>query len=132
MTKPIVETRTSKAGQSLHMSTEQGLSVLPGPDPQDPTFATIFKTDTTEALIYAPRKVDLQDPHDRDEYYFIIRGHGDFINGEDRHSFEPGDIIFVPAYQPHRFVDFSDDLAVWVVFYGPTEDSTYWSSKDEA
>jgi hypothetical protein len=25
----------------------------------------------------------------------------------------------VPAGVVHRFEDFSDDLAVWVVFYGP-------------
>lgn len=130
MTRPSDSASSSTDAQSWHMSREQGLSALPGPDPQDPTFATVFKTDATEALIYAPNKVDLQEPHDRDEYYFIIRGHGDFINGEVRHSFETGDIIFVPAYQPHRFVDFSDDLAVWVVFYGPTKDSTYWSSNE--
>jgi mannose-6-phosphate isomerase-like protein (cupin superfamily) len=31
----------------------------------------------------------------------------------------PGTFLFVPAGQPHRFEDFSDDLAVWVLFYGP-------------
>jgi len=29
------------------------------------------------------------------------------------------DMLFVPAGLEHRFVDFTDDLAVWVVFYGP-------------
>ena len=28
-------------------------------------------------------------------------------------------MIWVPAGAEHRFEDFSDDLAVWVVFYGP-------------
>ena len=121
MPRPLDAKGYATAGQSWHMSEEQGLSALPGPDLDDPTFATVFKTD-------APKKLDLQEPHDRDEYYFVIRGNGDFINGEVRHSFETGDITFVPAHQPHRFVDFSDDLAVWVVFYGPTEDAAYWSS----
>jgi mannose-6-phosphate isomerase-like protein (cupin superfamily) len=38
---------------------------------------------------------------------------------EQRFSFEPGDALFVPAGAVHRFEDFSDDLAVWVVFWGP-------------
>jgi hypothetical protein len=31
----------------------------------------------------------------------------------------PGDVLFVAAHEEHRFVDFSDDFKVWVVFYGP-------------
>ena len=31
----------------------------------------------------------------------------------------PGDFLFVPAGVEHRFEGFTDDLAVWVVFYGP-------------
>lgn len=39
------------------------------------------------------------------------------MNGQERHYF--GDVLFVPAGVEHRFEDFSDDLAGWVVFYGP-------------
>jgi hypothetical protein len=28
-------------------------------------------------------------------------------------------MLFVPAGVEHRFEDFSDDFAVWVVFWGP-------------
>jgi hypothetical protein len=28
-------------------------------------------------------------------------------------------VLFVPADVEHRFEEFSDDLALWVVFYGP-------------
>ena len=31
----------------------------------------------------------------------------------------PGDLLFVPAGVVHRFEEFTDDLAVWVIFYGP-------------
>jgi mannose-6-phosphate isomerase-like protein (cupin superfamily) len=41
------------------------------------------------------------------------------VNGEERYPFGAGDVLFVPAGMPHRFEDFSDDLAVWVIFYGP-------------
>jgi hypothetical protein len=30
-----------------------------------------------------------------------------------------GDLLFAAAHAPHGFEDFSDDFAVWVVFYGP-------------
>ena len=34
-------------------------------------------------------------------------------------TLEPGDLLFVPAGTVHRFEGFTDDLAVWVFFYGP-------------
>src|SRR5262249_42457169 len=68
---------------------------------------------------FAPRGVDTQTPHRRDEVYVVVRGAGWFVNGPDRHRLGPGDLLFVPAGVEHRFEEFSDDLAVWVVFYGP-------------
>jgi mannose-6-phosphate isomerase-like protein (cupin superfamily) len=68
---------------------------------------------------YAPRGVDTQRPHTRDEIYVVIAGSGWFVNGPERHPFGPGDVHFVPAGEIHRFEDFTDDFAVWVMFYGP-------------
>lgn len=68
---------------------------------------------------YAPIAIDRQQPHTRDELYVIATGTGTFLNGETRHSFAPGDVIFVPAGISHRFEEFSDDFATWVIFYGP-------------
>jgi mannose-6-phosphate isomerase-like protein (cupin superfamily) len=51
--------------------------------------------------------------------YVVVQGSGYFRNGSDWHRFGPGDVLFVPAQVPHRFEEFSDDLAVWVFFYGP-------------
>jgi mannose-6-phosphate isomerase-like protein (cupin superfamily) len=33
--------------------------------------------------------------------------------------FGPGDALFVPAGMKHRFENFSDDFATWIMFYGP-------------
>lgn len=68
---------------------------------------------------YAPRGVDRQEPHTRDELYVVVAGSGTFLNDTIRHPFGPGDVIFVPAGVVHRFEDFSDDFATWVIFYGP-------------
>ena len=68
---------------------------------------------------YQPRRHDPQSPHDQDELYLVARGHGTFVNGDRRHPFGPGDVLFVPAGVEHRFEEFSDDFGTWVVFYGP-------------
>ncbi len=47
------------------------------------------------------------------------RGSGTFVNGERRHSFAAGDVLFVPAGVSHRFADLTDDFGTWVIFYGP-------------
>jgi mannose-6-phosphate isomerase-like protein (cupin superfamily) len=73
---------------------------------------------------YAPRGVDPQTPHEQDELYLVASGSGYFLNGPSeaelvRRAFGPADVIFVPAGNVHRFVDFTDDFGTWVVFWGP-------------
>ncbi len=84
-----------------------------------PRFATVLKHGTLLVEIYAPRGRDPQQPHTRDEVYVVVEGRGHFVNGPRRHPFGPGDLLFVPAGVAHRFEDFTDDLVVWVIFYGP-------------
>lgn len=81
--------------------------------------ARIFGHGSFEARWYAPRGTDTQAPHDRDEAYVVVRGSGTFFCAGTRAPFVPGDLIWVPAGAEHRFEDFTDDLAVWVIFYGP-------------
>jgi mannose-6-phosphate isomerase-like protein (cupin superfamily) len=78
-----------------------------------------FQHGTLLAKLYAPRGHDPQKPHTRDEVYVVASGSGTFVAGDKRHEFGPGDFLFVPAHVVHRFEAFSDDLALWVVFYGP-------------
>lgn len=68
---------------------------------------------------YAPVEIDHQEPHDQDEVYVVISGEGRFRNGDAMTEFGPGDALFVPAGVDHRFLDFSDDTQMWVIFYGP-------------
>lgn len=74
---------------------------------------------TARIGLYAPRGADPQQPHEQDEVYIVARGRGVFVNGSERRQFGPGDMLFVPAGVVHRFEQFSDDVAIWVVFYGP-------------
>jgi mannose-6-phosphate isomerase-like protein (cupin superfamily) len=82
-------------------------------------FVELLAHGTLSIEIYAPRGVDPQQPHTRDEVYVVARGSGEFQCGEHRQRFGPGDLLFVPAHVPHRFEGFTQDLAVWVMFYGP-------------
>jgi mannose-6-phosphate isomerase-like protein (cupin superfamily) len=59
-------------------------------------------------------------PHAQDEVYVIVSGRGILFHDGKREHFESGDLLFVAAGTEHRFEDYSDDLAVWVIFYGPT------------
>jgi mannose-6-phosphate isomerase-like protein (cupin superfamily) len=99
------------------LSTKDGLARLPGA--QGERFVELFRHGTLSVELYAPRGSDPQSPHSRDEVYAVVKGSGWFRNGADRHRFEPGDVLFVPARVEHRFEEFSDDLVVWVFFYGP-------------
>jgi mannose-6-phosphate isomerase-like protein (cupin superfamily) len=101
----------------VKMTVEEALTQLKNIHPQQ--FVDVLRHGTLEVEIYAPEKVDLQQPHTRDEVYVIIRGEGMFLNGEQRHAFQAGDVLFVPAGVIHRFEDFSDDFITWVLFYGP-------------
>jgi|GEM_PF-283366 len=82
-------------------------------------FATIFEHGTLLVEVYAPRVVDPQQPHTRDEIYFVAAGSGEYVCGETRTAFGPTDLLFAAAGVTHRFENFTDDLAVWVLFYGP-------------
>jgi mannose-6-phosphate isomerase-like protein (cupin superfamily) len=90
---------------------------LPGPAGQ--RFAVALERGSLSIELYAPRGSDLQQPHTRDEVYVVVSGRGEFVNGSERHAFATGDLLFVAAGVEHRFEQFTDDLAVWVVFYGP-------------
>jgi mannose-6-phosphate isomerase-like protein (cupin superfamily) len=81
--------------------------------------AHIFGHGTLEVRWYAPRGVDPQVPHGRDEAYVIVSGHGRFLCDGESSPCGAGDLVFAPAGAEHRFEDFSTDFAAWVIFYGP-------------
>jgi mannose-6-phosphate isomerase-like protein (cupin superfamily) len=81
-------------------------------------WTTIFKHGPVELEYYAPRGTDPQQPHTRDEIYFVISGSGWFVRDGVRQRFAPGEVLYLPAGVPHRFEDFTDDFATWAIFSG--------------
>jgi mannose-6-phosphate isomerase-like protein (cupin superfamily) len=119
-TVPFASLRVTKGVSRMpqhKLTVPEALARLPGPSGE--RYVELFRHGTLSVELYAPRGSDPQDPHTRDEVYVVVHGRGQFRNGDTRHPFGPGDLLFVPAGVVHRFEDFTDDLAVWVVFYGP-------------
>jgi mannose-6-phosphate isomerase-like protein (cupin superfamily) len=81
-------------------------------------YVTIFKRGGLELEYYKPIGHDPQQPHTRDEIYFVISGSGWFVRDGRRQRFGPGEVLYVPAQVPHRFEEFSDDFATWAIFSG--------------
>jgi mannose-6-phosphate isomerase-like protein (cupin superfamily) len=84
----------------------------------DGVYATLLGRGRLEIGFYAPVGSDAQEPHARDEIYVIISGNGRFERAGESRVCGPGDALFVPAGEPHRFCDFSEDFAAWVIFSG--------------
>lgn len=82
-------------------------------------FLELFKYGNLTVEIYQPELEDHQMPHTRDEVYIIASGTGRFQLGMAEMDFKTGDFLFVPAFEPHRFIAFSEDFATWVLFIGP-------------
>jgi mannose-6-phosphate isomerase-like protein (cupin superfamily) len=104
---------------SFHLSVAAAAAALPAQSEAQLRFVTLLQRGSMSVELYAPQGEDRQTPHDQDELYVIISGRGEFLNGDARHPFGPGDLLFVPAGVEHRFLSFSADFQTWVIFYGP-------------
>lgn len=89
---------------------------LPTPEQKD---VVVFERGSLTVEIYKPLDRDLQQPHARDEAYFVISGSGTYFIDGDRTKFVAGDFLYAPAGVEHRFEKFSEDFQTWVAFYGP-------------
>lgn len=94
-------------------------AVSAGAPPPGNLATPIFSNGSMEAELYQPIDHDPQTPHSRDEIYIIADGKGEFFDGEKNIPVCKGGFLFVPAGVEHRFVNFSEDFKVWVIFYGP-------------
>jgi mannose-6-phosphate isomerase-like protein (cupin superfamily) len=66
---------------------------------------------------------DPQEPHSRDEIYYVLHGAASIHVGNETQIIKPGSVIFVPAGAEHKFHDIKEDLTLLVVF-APPERST--------
>ena len=89
------------------------------PTPAGERAVLALKRGTLDVKLSIPVPPNEQTPHTQDEIYAVVRGRGVLVHGDRRDSFEAGDLLFVAAGVPHHYEDFSADLALWRIFYGP-------------
>mgnify|MGYP001825541096 CR=1 FL=1 len=100
------------------MTPEKALAAAAASD--DGQYGVLLEHGSMELGYYRPVGTDDQEPHEQDEIYIVHTGNGVFVLNDERIDFAPGDALFVPAGVEHRFDDFTDDFAAWVVFWGPS------------
>jgi mannose-6-phosphate isomerase-like protein (cupin superfamily) len=107
----------SQPGRSrvIHLAEAEGR--IPGPAGEHSV--SLWQRGTLNLKLSRPVPPNRQTPHEQDEVYVIVRGRGVLCHDGQRDAFEAGDLMFVAAGTEHHFEDFSEDLTVWVVFYGP-------------
>lgn len=118
MSNEFVDATTEQVrGNKAHIHLAEGLRRLA--HTSRARYVTLFEHGSLQVELYAPRGQDPQTPHTRDEIYVVAQGSGVFFDGETRRDFQRGDLLFAPAGSEHRFENFTDNFAVWVMFYGP-------------
>jgi mannose-6-phosphate isomerase-like protein (cupin superfamily) len=107
----------------MRIDLKSALALLPLPSnaswPEGVWDKTMFEHGTMSVIVFAPRGRDYQTTHKQDELYIVMRGSGTLAIEETRCPFVEGDVLFVPAEKRHRFVEFSEDLITWAIFWGP-------------
>jgi quercetin dioxygenase-like cupin family protein len=69
--------------------------------------------------VLAAGAFDGQQPHTEDEIYYVVSGTARFTAGGETIDVTAGDILFVPANEPHHFSDITAQLRLVVVFAPP-------------
>lgn len=90
------------------------------PDGTGATYVEQFRRPDLSVGTYSLRvgAIDPQSPHTEDEVYVVTAGRAQLTSGDRTVPAAAGDVLFVPAGEPHRFHDIVEDLAL-LVFFGP-------------
>jgi len=109
----IVEAAMDRTPAPISLATARGLPWKPGRS------AEAFVDGDLE-IRFTPRPTNgPQAPHRRDEVYIVASGSGFYRVDGKRTAVGPGDICFAAAHAGHGFEDFTEDFAIWIIFYGP-------------
>lgn len=63
--------------------------------------------------------LDDQTPHTEGEVYVVSAGRARLVTASGEADVGPGSVVYVPAGEPHQFVDVTEDLALVVIFAPP-------------
>lgn len=99
---------------SFHLTIEKAKDAL---SKEQSPFVVLMKNKSMSVEYFAPKRIDTQTPHGQDELYVITSGTSEFVRENDTVNCKAGDVLSVPEGMAHRFQNFSDDFATWVIFY---------------
>jgi mannose-6-phosphate isomerase-like protein (cupin superfamily) len=87
-------------------------------------YIEFLRTEHLSTGVYRLSKggTDSQQPHGEQEVYFVVSGRARFLAGQSDVAVAPGDVIFVPVNEPHKFHEIDEDLEL-LVFFAPPEGS---------
>jgi mannose-6-phosphate isomerase-like protein (cupin superfamily) len=109
--------------ETLRASLPALLARLPGCStatwPEGEPFVDALRHGSMSVEVFAPRGTDRQAPHAQDELYIVASGQARFAHKGIITEAVAGDVLFVPAGDPHHFLDMSADFVTWVIFWGP-------------
>lgn len=88
------------------------------PTPEGERSVLVLNRGTLDIRLSVPVPPNVQTPHAQDELYVVAKGKGVLVSEGRREPFETGDVLFVAAGTDHHYADFSEDLALWRIFYG--------------
>lgn len=89
------------------------------PTPTGERAVLALKRGSLDVKLSIPVPPSVQTPHEQDELYMVVHGRGVLVHDGRRDPFAAGDLLFIAAGIDHHYEDFSDDLVLWRVFYGP-------------
>jgi mannose-6-phosphate isomerase-like protein (cupin superfamily) len=76
-----------------------------------------FSKDGVTLVFFAPRGIDYQTSHDKDEFYFVVSGSAELVLDNERIFCSTGDALFVEALREHHFENIAHDFATWALFF---------------
>ena len=91
-----------------HLEADRAVSNVP--------YFNLLDVDSMHSGIYSlpAGGIDRQQPHTQDDVYFVKSGEGQIRILHHDYHVEPGSIVFVPAFAPHRFHSITKDLKTLV------------------
>ena len=88
--------------------------------PRTPGRSTkVFRDGDLEIRFPAKPTNGPQVPYQRDEFYVVAAGTGQYRVEDRVTSVAPGDLLFAAVHVARGFEKISADFCVWVIFYGP-------------
>jgi mannose-6-phosphate isomerase-like protein (cupin superfamily) len=110
-----VEAAMDRTPAPISLATARGLPWKPGRS------AEAFVDGDLE-IRFTPRPTDgPQKPHQRDEVYIVAAGSGFYRVDGKLTAVGTGDMCFAAAHAEHGFENFTEDFAIWIIFYGPVK-----------